>query len=104
MTFGSYIGEQRKKLRISQKDMAMRLIKDDGNPISAQYLNDIEHDRRNPPPEDIMRQISEHLQVSLEYLIFLSGELPSDLRNTKATPEMVNAAFSAFRKKINEQE
>jgi hypothetical protein len=36
----------RKKLGISQKNLADRIKKEDGQSISPQYLNDIERDRR----------------------------------------------------------
>lgn len=101
MSFGTYLSARRKSLGISQKDLADRLLKDDGSSISAQYLNDIEHDRRNPPTEDIINQLADQLQISSEYLLFLAGEIPRDLRQTQATPESITAAFSAFRKAIH---
>ena len=48
-TFGTIISEARAAKGMSQKDLAAQLKKEDGAVISAQYLNDIEHDRRNPP-------------------------------------------------------
>src|SRR5437867_850881 len=50
MTFGGAIREARRVLGVSQKDLAAQLKKEDGTPISPQYLNDIELDRRLPPP------------------------------------------------------
>jgi len=44
---------------MSQKELAGKIKKEDGLPISAQYLNDIEHDRRNPPSEFLIAQIAE---------------------------------------------
>ena len=48
-TFGTIISEARRAAGLSQKELAAKVKKEDGQPISAQYLNDIEHDRRNPP-------------------------------------------------------
>ena len=98
MTFGQYIAESRKKAGLSQKDLAERLRKEDGQSISAQYLNDIEHDRRNPPGEFILLQISSVLNLSLDYLRFLSGTLPDDITTQNHQPEEIENAFKAFRK------
>ena len=100
MTFGQYIAESRKKAGLSQKDLAERLRKEDGQSISAQYLNDIEHDRRNPPGESILIQISSELDISLDYLRFLSGTLPDDIKLQNHQPEDVENAFKAFRKAL----
>lgn len=100
MTFGAYISEARKKAGLSQKDLAGRINKEDGLPISPQYLNDIEHDRRNPPGEFILNQLAKELDLSLDYLRYLSGRLsPDDIQNVQ-DPEKVAEAFKAFRRII----
>ncbi len=100
MSFGQIIAEARKSAGLSQKDLAARIKKEDGGPISAQYLNDIEHDRRNAPPEFLLKKFASELNLSFEYLLFLAGEYPDDLKKEKAAhkPEEVEAAFRAFRK------
>ncbi len=101
MTFGTRIAEARKALGMSQKDLAAKIIKEDGQPISPQYLNDIEHDRRNPPSEDMINQFAKHLQLPAEVLFYLDGKLlPQDLNATKAEPEQIVAAYQAFRKAL----
>ena len=45
-TFGKAIADARKALKISQKELAYKILKEDGEPITPQYLNDIERDRR----------------------------------------------------------
>jgi len=50
-TFGTIIAEARRPKGLSQRELAAKVKKEDGQAISAQYLNDIEHDRRNPPNE-----------------------------------------------------
>ena len=103
MTFGDVIAEARKKASLSQKDLATRIKKEDGSPISPQYLNDIEHDRRNPPSEFILRQFAKELNLPFEYLLFFAGELPRDVldsRHSPPQPEDVEAAFRAFRKAL----
>ena len=100
MTFGAYISEARKKAGLSQKELAGRINKEDGQAISPQYLNDIEHDRRNPPGEFILNQLAKELDLSLDFLRYLSGRLaPDDIRSIDE-PEKVEEAFKAFRRII----
>ncbi len=58
MTFGQTIAAARKELGISQRELASRVVKEDGVPISAQYLNDIKRERRNPPGEHLLGQFA----------------------------------------------
>jgi transcriptional regulator with XRE-family HTH domain len=99
-TFGQIIGGARKAARISQKDLAARILKEDGTPISPQYLNDLERDRRNPPAEHLLRQFAAQLDLSPEYLCFVAGQFPADLRGGAHRPERVAAAFQAFRRTL----
>ncbi len=100
MTFGIQLAEARKKLGLSQKDLASKITKEDGEPISPQYLNDIEHDRRNPPSEEMIYQFAKHLKIDAEILFYLSGKLPQELKNAQAEPEKIVAAYQAFRKAL----
>ncbi len=101
-SFGAYLAKARKKTGISQKDLASKIYKEDGSPISPQYLNDIERDRRNPPSEYILKQFAQELNLSLDYLQYLAGQLPSDIQNVNE-PSKIEAAFKAFRKAIKDE-
>jgi transcriptional regulator with XRE-family HTH domain len=104
-TFGRIIAEARKALGISQKDLAAKIRKEDGEQISAQYLNDIEHDRRNPPSEFMIEQFARHLKLSKEHLIAAAGMWPTDIREklAGADPKAVEQAFTAFRKVLKDK-
>lgn len=104
-TFGQLIAEARKALGLSQKDLAAKVRKEDGEAISPQYLNDIEHGRRNPPSEFIIVQLAKHLELRPEPLIAAAGIWPEDLRAklAAAKPEAVQQAFTAFRKALKEK-
>src|SRR2546423_7118101 len=102
MSFGNIIAEQQKKLGISQKQLAEQVKKEDGEPISPQYLNDIERDRRNPPSEYLIAQFAKELQLSKDYLLLAGGTIPKDIavRLSDSDPDAVDRAFRAFRKTI----
>lgn len=72
MTLSEHIKIIRTNADINQKDMAELLG------ISPQYLNDLEHDRRQPSDE-VMRRYSGELKVNYDYMYFLIGKLPPDI-------------------------
>ncbi len=100
MTFDRIITAARKRAGLSQKDLAARIKKEDGTPISPQYLNDLERGRRNPPGPYLLKQLAEELALPYEYLTFAAGQLPEDLRAGGHPPEQVQAAFRAFRRTL----
>ena len=103
MTFGRAISKARKALGLSQKELASRVMKEEGGgPISPQYLNDIEHDRRNPSSSHLIRQFSGILNIPEDYLFALAGRLPDDLRQRASDPDKVVRAFASFRKTLKE--
>ncbi len=100
MSFGRLIAAARKQAGLSQKELAASVLKEDGRPISPQYLNDIEHDRRNPPSEFLIERFAEALGMNPDLLYFQAGELPRDVRSADADEERVVAAYKAFRQEI----
>lgn len=103
MTFGLAISKARKALGLSQKELAARVMKEEGGgSISPQYLNDIEHDRRSPSSGRLIRQFSGILNIPEDYLYALAGRLPDDLRPDTSDPEKVVAAFMSFRRTLKE--
>jgi len=102
MAFGEVISSARKQQGLSQKDLAARIRKEDGEPISPQYLNDLERNRRNPPSQHLLKQFASELRLSEDYLYFLARQLPDDVFEDTHEPERVQAAFTAFRKTLKE--
>ena len=100
MPLGETISAARKKLGYSQKELAEKLMKDEGGAISAQYLNDIEHDRRQPSSESLLRRLAEILEIPIEVLLYQVGQLPADVQGQNASPERIQAAYQAFRRNI----
>jgi len=103
MTIGEIISTGRKRAGLTLKELAAQVIKEDGTPISLSYLNDVEHDRRPAPSPRLLKQLADVLHLSYEYLLFIAGDLPEDLRDGTYTPEAVEAAFQAFRTTLREQ-
>lgn len=100
-TFGVLLSEARKTKGMSQKELAAKVKKEDGQAISPQYLNDIEHDRRNPPSEFLIGQMAELLGCDKDTLCLAAGTISSDLMKIAATqPEKVEKAFKAFRRTV----
>jgi transcriptional regulator with XRE-family HTH domain len=97
-TFGKYIAEARKGLQISQKELANRIRREDQQPISPQYLNDIERDRRSPSSDHLIQQFAKVLNIDPDYLHYLAGKLPEEIRQKNLSEEAVKTAFMAFRK------
>jgi transcriptional regulator with XRE-family HTH domain len=99
-SFGQVLGAARRRAGLSQRELAARILKEDGEPISPQYLNDLERDRRNPPARHFLRQFATALELPEEYLDFVAGQLPEDLRAGSYAPDQVQAAFHAFRRTL----
>ena len=70
------VANARKEKGLSQKELAARIKREDGAPISPQYLNDIEHGRRSPSSDQLVRQSAEVLDIGLDYLYYRAPPLP----------------------------
>lgn len=104
LTFGQTIAKARKSKPLSQKELAAMIVKEeDGVPISPQYLNDIEHDRRSPTSDHLIRQFAKALSLQEEVLFFLAGKIPDDMRRKARDPDEVARAFINFRKAITKK-
>ena len=97
-TFGRAISSARKSKGWSLRDLAERVLREDGTPISVQYLNDIEHDRRSPSSDRMVRQFAEALGISGDWLYYLAGRFPEDVREKKLSEKEVDKLMVAFRK------
>jgi len=101
MSFGQAIGKARKAKGISQKELAALIIKaEGGGAISPQYLNDIEHDRRSPTSDHLIKQFAQVLGESEDFLFVLAGKIPDDLRKKATNRDQVVSSFANFRKSI----
>jgi transcriptional regulator with XRE-family HTH domain len=100
-TFGSAISEARKAKGWALKDVAARVRREDDDPISPQYLNDIEHDRRSPSSDRMVQQFAEALGIDRDWLYYLAGRFPEDVRDKNLSQKQVSEAMVAFRKNLD---
>ena len=98
MTFGEFIAKERKKAGLSQKELAAKVLKEDGEAISPQYLNDIERDRRNPPTDYLLERFAEQLKTDPARVYYYARKLPADIETTKENEKSFVLAFKAYRK------
>ena len=103
VTFGGAISQARKALGLNQKKLAERVMKEEsGASISPQYLNDIEHDRRSPTSDHLIREFATVLNVDEGYLFVLAGKIPDDIRKSTNDADKIVAAFKKFRETMTE--
>ena len=99
-TFGELIAEGRKGAKLTQRELAARIKMEDGRPISAPYLNDLEHNLRHPPRGYLIERFALELGLEADLLYFAAGKVPSDIQPREAGEEQVLAAYRAFRREL----
>ncbi len=93
-SFGKIILEARKKKGLILRECAALIIKEDGKPITFQYLNELENDRRTPS-EHIIKQLSLVLDIPVEYLYVYAEMFPKGI-NKHASQDKIVTAFKTF--------
>jgi transcriptional regulator with XRE-family HTH domain len=99
-SFGRAIGAARKGKSWSLRELASRILHEDGSAISQQYLNDIEHDRRSPSSDHLVQQFAGQLGLERDWLYFLAGRLPDDIRKKSVGENQIVEGMAAFRKTL----
>ncbi|MDQ2987268.1 MAG: helix-turn-helix domain-containing protein [Armatimonadota bacterium] len=102
-TFGALISERRKAMGLSQKELAAKVRKEDRSAISPQYLNDLEHDRRGAPSDQLIDEFAEVLGIDKDALYYSAGEVSPDLRGLNPENENVRNAIAAFRRNLEKE-
>jgi transcriptional regulator with XRE-family HTH domain len=97
MSMGSEIAKARKRAELSQKQLAESTLKEDGTPISPQFLNDIERDRRRPGSY-ILNALAKKLNLDPDRLHWLAGQVPPDVVQGRADAKRLDEAVKSFRK------
>jgi transcriptional regulator with XRE-family HTH domain len=100
ISFGQVISRKRKEKEMSQKVLAAKIKREDGEAISPQYLNDIEHDRRSPSSDLMVQQFAKVLGLDPDYLYYLAGKMPTDIVKKNLPPQQVRKLMVAFRQQL----
>ena len=90
MSLGQALRARRQALGWTQRAVADRVG------LSPQYLHDLELDRRGGS-DPVLERLAATLGLSAEWLYYLAGRYPPDLRGLDAPAERVLAAWQAFR-------
>jgi transcriptional regulator with XRE-family HTH domain len=94
---GDVINQERRKRRWSLRHLAENIKKEDGTPISPQYLNDIELNRRSPSTH-VLRELARELELDFDKLLLLVGEGEKVVREyLDAFPQEEEAIMQLFR-------
>src|SRR6516165_8686073 len=99
-TFGEVIAEARKKAKLTQRQLAVRIKNEEGRHISGPYLNDIEHNYRHPPRGYLLEQFARELDVDVDLLYFLAKQLPVEIEMNNVSEEQGVAAYRVFRSEL----
>jgi transcriptional regulator with XRE-family HTH domain len=98
-TFGKIIYNARKHKNLNLRQCAALIMKEDNTPISFQYLNNVEKDRKKPPSEYIINQLSKVLDVPIELLYFYAEIFPKNL-DKNADKDKIIEAYKYFVKSL----
>jgi len=94
---GDVINQARRARRWSLRQLAAQVRKEDGTPISPQYLNDIELNRRIPASH-VLRELAQLLALDADHLLMLAGGGEAVVRGYfEAHPEREEAVVELFR-------
>ena len=78
--FGGEIARLRKKKGKTIREFASKVIKEDGQPMSASYLCDIEQGRKKPPALVIIQRMVKLLDGDFDKLMELAHRTPPDIK------------------------
>ena len=96
--FGREISKARKAKGWGLKALASQVRREDGQAISLQYLNDIEHGRRRPSSDLMVQQFADVLEIDRDWLYYLAGRFPEDVRREQYSEQEVKRRMVAFRR------
>lgn len=94
---GEVINQARRTHRLTLRQLAEQVTKDDGTTISPQYLNDIELHHRVPTPY-LLRELARVLDQDYDTLLALAGAADIVVQEyLEAHPHQVEPVIRLFR-------
>ncbi len=98
-TLSEIIASGRKRLGLSLRELADKIISEDGKAITPQYLSDIEHGRR-VPGDYVLGKLAKALDVDKDLLFHRAGRLAPDIPNTAVSGKAIERAYQLFRRSL----
>jgi len=98
MMFGQVIAKLRREKNLQLKELAALVKREDGQPVSFQYISDLEHGRRPAPSDHLIDEFARAFGVSRQFLYLQARRLPSDFK-PPADEKVADAAYEALCKK-----
>jgi transcriptional regulator with XRE-family HTH domain len=101
-TFREVVADARMSRGLTQKALAARLKKKDGASIGLAYINDIEHNRRNPPAPHFVAQLADVFGIPHDVLRLYARRLDEEVLSRQDDPsrEQIVAAYTAFKREL----
>jgi transcriptional regulator with XRE-family HTH domain len=96
-SLGEMVLRERAEHGYTYSQLAKKVLKPDGKPVSPTFLNDIEHDRRRPGPK-VLAALAEALGLSKDDLHLAAGQLPPDLVAGRVTQERLQQVLDAIQR------
>jgi transcriptional regulator with XRE-family HTH domain len=97
LRLGEELSNARRARRLTLRQLADKVTKDDGTPISPQYLNDIELHHRVPTPH-VLRELAQVLELDYDSLLALAGAADIVVREyLESHPQQAKAIIQLFR-------
>jgi transcriptional regulator with XRE-family HTH domain len=94
---GEVVKQARHARRLTLRCLADQVMKEDGTPISPQYLFDIEVHHRIPAPH-VLRELARVLALDYDTLLALSGAADTVVRDyLEEHPQHTEAVIKFFR-------
>jgi transcriptional regulator with XRE-family HTH domain len=94
---GDLINSARRARKLTLRQLAAQVTKDDGTSISPQYVNDIELHHRMPTPH-VLRELARVLELDCDHLLASAGAADVVLREyLEAYPQQGEAIIKLLR-------
>jgi transcriptional regulator with XRE-family HTH domain len=95
--FGEVVKQARQARRLTLRRLADQVTKEDGTPISPQYLFDIEVHHRVPAPH-VLGELARVLELDYDALLALAGTADTVVRDyLQEHPQHTEAVIKFFR-------
>jgi transcriptional regulator with XRE-family HTH domain len=104
-TLGEAVSAARKAPGLSQRQLALRIKKENGEKISLQYLNDIVRERRCTQSQHPTLHFAKALKLEPDFLFGLAQVWPRHIAKgmERPSPETIHEAFRAFRRTLKDK-